>query len=226
MEVETNSMKESVLERWFRYGLDFPDTSSADEHVLNLDSVAVAKEHLAEGSRVEVHRPVGERLYLLPISRAKPPHEISDNFVLSLSQGTIYDVAPAHPLPLSASVYICRRSQSELPTSCRTLQPTALRVIPNPSTYEPFPRPRLDGQPMSGGVDESEGVTIFEGNVPLLTDDDGEAWVAVWIKGANGNAKGWLRGGFEEEGVHEVDHGAHGSCNIFMRISSCIDGFS
>lgn len=197
--------KERVLEEWFRDGLQFDTATKHEGGTLVLQDTSNVNQILKESELLDIRKPVGENVYLLPIPRdmvAGSGKYQRNNFVLFLSQGSIKPISPAHPLRLSASVHICSNPNSSTSpsTACTILQPTSLRLIPNPAIDRQFPLPHE-------GVDESEGVVVFEGNVPSMRD---EGWVAVWVRDGSGDERGWVRGGFEKEGVVEVKVGKYG----------------
>ena len=203
-----------ILDFWFRDALEFPDVPAVNPMSLDLEASSSMNEFLEEGASLQVQKPVAEHVYLLPVPRSKGvTGSLSDyhNFVLYLSRGTIDPVSPSHPLPLSASIYICSRHQSSSTTPvCTPLHPTSLRLIPDPPTDKPFPELMNHSDKSGGGVDESEGVVVFEASVSSVTSNDGDSWVAVWLKNANGGERGWVNGGFETEDVEELQFGKYG----------------
>jgi hypothetical protein len=123
-------------------------------------------------------QPHGARTYLLPIPAARPA-----KFVLFVSQGSVPPVAPQKSISLTASVFACGgRGADEV--RCSAQKPDVLKLIPSPITGRPFPIPKE-------GTDESEGVVLFEADVPAGSSSK---WVAVRME--NGEGAGWIIGGF------------------------------
>jgi hypothetical protein len=73
-----------------------------------------------------------------------------------------------------------------------------LRLIPNPPADGHFPSPEE-------GADESEGVVLYEADIPTHGE---KYWVGVHIDGAAGS--GWIVGGYSPGEVIENDSGALG----------------
>ncbi|KAJ7853872.1 PGAP1-like protein-domain-containing protein [Mycena leptocephala] len=142
------------------------------------EGLTVGPETLPEGMHLVLKQPHGARTYLLPIPAARPA-----KFVLFVSQGSVPPVAPQKPISLTASVFACGgRGADEV--RCSTQKPDVLKLIPSPITGRPFPIPKE-------GTDESEGVVLFEADVPAGSSSK---WVAVRME--NGEGAGWIIGGF------------------------------
>ncbi|KAL1734367.1 PGAP1-like protein-domain-containing protein [Schizophyllum commune] len=176
----------AVLDQWLRDGHTLPA-----ELPLQEDLALAEGNHdiLPTGAPLVLTQPRGSKTYLLPI-----PADINHRrFVLYVSQGSVLQVSPQKPLPLRASVYRCSSSSDGTPSSCTSLPPTTLKLIPNPILGKPFPVP-------SEGTDESEGVVLYEAEVdtPEAEIDytgDSPQWIAVNVEDADG--RGWVVGGWE-----------------------------
>ncbi|KAH9988205.1 PGAP1-like protein-domain-containing protein [Russula vinacea] len=110
---------------------------------------------------------------------------------LDLSQET-YAVLPSGPLTLrdlrkARAVNLVPVPEANHPIKLWPMywHPTALKLIPNPSPEKPFPAPHE-------GVDESEGVVVFEAALPEHSNK--HRWVAV-VYTAN-EERGWILGDF------------------------------
>ncbi|KAH7918352.1 PGAP1-domain-containing protein [Leucogyrophana mollusca] len=186
-----------ILDRWLRDGHILPPAadSSPDAFVPDESSYEI----LPEDMHLVLKNPRGSRMYLLPALTGS-------QFVLYVSQGTIPPVSPQNAISLRASVYFCVRyppasSASHPPLSCSLLPPTKLQLLPNPIRGKPFPVP-------NEGSDESEGVVLFEGDVPLIPLGAEEAWIGVDVDGADDG--GWVVGGFDEGRAVANDVGLFG----------------
>jgi hypothetical protein len=99
-------------------------------------------------------------------------------------------MAPHHPSSLSVTFYLCfsttnaPHDPSSRPT-CEEWPATTLKLIPNASPEKLFPVPHE-------GVDESEGVVVFEAALPEL--EDKHRWVAVAY--TTNDERGWIVGDF------------------------------
>lgn len=183
----------NILDTWLRDGNRLPSTVPAFQHDLSLLDAATY-ETLPVNTHLVLNNPRAARTYLLPFST------FSAKFVLYLSQGSIPPVSPQHAGSLRASVHLChRRASSEppivdgsqpssVPLICAILPPTVLKLIPNPMPGKPFPVP-------DEGSDESEGIVVFEADIP--PPNSGDAWLAVHIEGASGS--GWVVAGFTSQ---------------------------
>ena len=96
------------------------------------------------------------KLYAHPLPQEEQRTAV---FVLYASQGSISPISPHKPLPFRATVRLCRHWGSN-DVSCSPLVPKTLKLIPHPLPNSAFPVP-------DEGVDESEGVALFEADVPL-----------------------------------------------------------
>lgn len=168
----------TTLDTWLRDGNNLPSRIPSGGNLVLQDPSSF--DTLPIGQALGLTGPRSSHTYLLPVPDA------STKFVLYVGKGAILPVAPQDSGTLGASVYACHRpSGSVLPPICGEFPPTALKLVPNPITGQPFPVP-------DEGSDESEGVVVFEGYLPPHLSDD--TWAAVRIEGASGT--GWVAGGF------------------------------
>jgi hypothetical protein len=139
--------------------------------------------------RLVLKNPHGSEMYLLPFPKASTSTSVL-KVVLFVSQGSIPPVSPKNPIPLQVTVFYCASSPvlEEAGPICNSLQPSSLKLIPNPAPGKPLPVP-------DEGSDESEGVVLYEADVPVLDDESaGKRWLGVRI--ANADGRGWVVGGF------------------------------
>ncbi|KAK7049752.1 GPI inositol deacylase [Paramarasmius palmivorus] len=170
-----------VLDKWLRDGHSLPllepGSSSTDITELSEDDTP---DFLPAGIPLTLKQPRGSRTYLLPVM-ASPSLE---HFVLFVSQGSIPPVAPQHPNSLQVSVKLCTQ-QNGGAIQCNRLTPSVHKLIPNPVPGKTFPVPHE-------GSDESEGVVLFEADVPSPSNAE-QTWIAVHTIRAEGD--GWVLGG-------------------------------
>ena len=103
---------------------------------------------------------VPEATYLVPVLATVS----ATRFVAYVSEGSVLSVGPHHSSSLSVSFYLCSSMSDDAYSSspvCEELHPSSLKLIPNPSPEKPFPVPHE-------GIDESEGVVIFNAALPEL----------------------------------------------------------
>ncbi|KAJ7498547.1 PGAP1-like protein-domain-containing protein [Mycena latifolia] len=163
-----------ILDRWLRDGHALPPLP-----VVGLpDGLTTSPEILPEDMHLVLKNPHGSRTYLLPIPAARPA-----KMVLFVSQGSIPPVSPQKPLSLTTSVFLCD-STANSDISCDTYRPSVLKLIPSPILGRPFPIPKE-------GSDESEGIALFEADIPSGSPS---RWVGVRME--NGQGEGWITGGF------------------------------
>jgi glycosylphosphatidylinositol deacylase len=173
-----------VLDRWLRGGHALPsEVNSSPEFLL---SDPDSYEALAEGLPLVLEKPQVARTYVLPITSPQ------SKFLLFVSQGSIPPVSPQNPLPLQADVSYCRRHTPSSFPSCESLVPTTLKLIPNPTPGQTFPVPHE-------GSDESDGVVLYEAEIPVTYNVEEGSWIGVRIAHADG--RGWVVGGFSEDQV-------------------------
>jgi glycosylphosphatidylinositol deacylase len=170
-----------VLDRWLRDGHLLPPTSVGGAEVGLKEG---EYEVLPEDMHLVLRRPLGKRTYLLPVTSADDVED-ARTFVLFVSQGSVSDVSPHHALNLRATVQLCTQSHADASVVCTPLTPTTLKLLPSPIPGKPFPVP-------DEGSDESEGVVLFEAQVPRRV----EGWVGVSVD-AGGDGGGWVVGGFD-----------------------------
>lgn len=168
----------NILDTWVRDGHILPPGySTTSTGLLELQSgdytVLPANLHLT------VRNPTGSHVYLLPVvPDSTSPGSSYQKIILYLSQGSIPPTSPQNPLPLRASIFICHDR-----STCSPLQASTLKLIPNAFPGRPFPVP-------DEGSDESEGVVVFEANVPV---EDG---THIAVKMEHGDGRGWIVAGF------------------------------
>ncbi|EGO27744.1 hypothetical protein SERLADRAFT_461709, partial [Serpula lacrymans var. lacrymans S7.9] len=166
--------KAVVLDKWLRDGHILPPVASPRVEI-GLDDPAFY-EMLPEDTHLVLKSPRGTRMYLLPVISSTIS---SSKFILYVSQGSILPVSPQKALLLHASVYFCwsssRLSETNASISCTTLHPTTLKLVPNPAPGMPFPTP-------DEGSDESDGVVVFQADIPPLPEGVDNAWVGVRVE--------------------------------------------
>ncbi|KAL1738629.1 PGAP1-like protein-domain-containing protein, partial [Schizophyllum fasciatum] len=171
--------KAGVLDRWLRDGHTLPAGLLPPEDMALVEG---QYEVLPEGVTLVLDRSRGSQTYLLPV----PASGGTRRFVLYVSQGSILQLSPQKPLPLHATVYRCSSNMGDsTPSSCTSLPPATLKLIPNPVPGKSFPVP-------NEGTDESEGVVLFEAEVDV--DERAARWIAVSVQHADG--RGWVVGGW------------------------------
>ncbi|EKM59762.1 uncharacterized protein PHACADRAFT_85765 [Phanerochaete carnosa HHB-10118-sp] len=166
----TSTERAAVLDTWLHDGQTLPFGYPSSAPPLSLE----AAEFLPVDLRLELRNPAGSRTYVLPVPGSSPPGQ---KFLLYVSQGSIPPTAPHNPLPLHVSIYSCDSRDT-----CQPLQPSILKLMPSPQPGRPFPVP-------DEGSDESEGVVVFEAELPLSCSN-----VAVKMEYADG--RGWVVGDF------------------------------
>jgi hypothetical protein len=175
-----------VLDRWLRDGRSL---LPAPGHPARLDLSQEGYTVLPSGPLVlrDLRKP--RAVYLAPVPEANH----LTRFVAYVSEGSVLSVAPHHPSSLSVTFYLCS-SSTDTPhdtssrPACEEWHPTNLKLIPNASPGKLFPIPHE-------GVDESEGVVVFEAVLP--DHDDKYRWVAVAY--TTNEERGWILGGFEQD---------------------------
>ncbi|KIK96129.1 hypothetical protein PAXRUDRAFT_139136 [Paxillus rubicundulus Ve08.2h10] len=183
-----------VLDRWLRDGHLLPPTLEGGPEV-NLEEGEF--EVLPEDMHLVLQRPLGKRTYLLPVTSAGDVED-ERTFVLFVSQGSISNVSPYHALNLRADVQLCAQSPADAGVVCIPLIPTTLKLLPSPIPGKPFPAP-------DEGSDESEGVVLFEAQVPRGVG----GWVGVSVD-AGEDGGGWVVGGFDRRRDVESEIGLLG----------------
>ncbi|KAG6335296.1 hypothetical protein ID866_3800 [Astraeus odoratus] len=216
----TADARSAVLDRWLRDGRLLPPVPEGQ----NTDTVALDQgtyETLPDGMHLVLKSPREKRTYLLPVMPASQGGENhrQSTFVLFVSGGAISGIAPHHARDLRASVQFCVSPSEAEPGErpmplCKPLQPTTLKLLPNPLPGRPFPVP-------DEGSDESEGIVLFEGEVPAGVD----GWVGISVD-ASGQNEGWVVGGFHTREAVESDIGLAGGykppgCRSVKVMTSC-----
>ncbi|KAJ7693919.1 GPI-inositol-deacylase [Mycena rosella] len=165
----------AVLDRWLRDGHALPPLPE-----LGVPAGLTGSPEVLPGEmHLVLRRPQGARTYLLPVPAARPA-----KMVLFVSQGAIPPVAPQKPLALNAAVFLCdSNGGASDDVRCETFRPSVLKLIPSPIPGRPFPIPKE-------GSDESEGIVLFEGDIP-----SGSAGKWVGVRMENGQGEGWITGG-------------------------------
>jgi hypothetical protein len=169
----TPDTRAQTLDNWLRDGRFLP--TGAQPQSTTTEAI---HQVLPEDEHLLLKEPKGFHTYILPTPSGSRP-----KFVLFVSQGSIGSVSPTTPFPLQVRVSQCKGPVDGAPMDCRLLQPTSLRLVPNPIPEKAFPMPHE-------GVDESEGVIVFEADVDT-------PFVCVTIEGGNG--QGWVAGGFTNQ---------------------------
>lgn len=193
-----------VLDKWLRDGHSLPPAESGHVDLgLTLTDPATY-EVLPANTHLVLKKPQGSRAYLLPLplSDQTAPSTVPGlaKLVLYVSQGSIPPVSPQNMVSLQVSVFSCMSSPSSSEDkfiACTFKKPTAHRLMPNPVPGHPFPVP-------NEGSDESEGVVLFEADIPMFESEE-TRWVAVRVEGASG--AGWVVGGFEKSEPVKNDAG-------------------
>ncbi|KAL0950184.1 hypothetical protein HGRIS_010177 [Hohenbuehelia grisea] len=188
------SQRTDILSRWLRDGHSLQPSTLEGSKRFSLSPSDF--EVLPDGTQAVLKHPRVEkpRSYLLPI-----PSVDSDGgskFLMFVSQGAVGRIAPQNAVALRVSVGTCRPSEAGVTDSatvstldCRSLPPVVLKLIPNPVPGKTFPVPHE-------GTDESEGVVLFEADIPgAQKSDQGDRYVSVTIESADG--RGWVVGGFK-----------------------------
>lgn len=202
--------KAIILDQWLRDGHTLPHTATSSENEVTLVDQATY-EVLPSNMPLILKDPRGSRTYLLPIPKKGSSSNSSATLVLYVSQGSIPPISPQNPIPLQVTVSICTGSPAVGGTGprCTTKDPTSLRLIPNPNTDTTFPVP-------DEGTDESEGVVLYEADVPEFDDTDVERWIGVHVADADG--RGWVAGGFAQKEVTSSTSGLF--CKIILMYST------
>ena len=188
----------AILDRWFRDGSSrLPVVGSPAPLELNQTTSYTI---LPPGPVALQSLRGPEATYLVPV-----PETVSAmRFVAYVSEGSVLSVGPHHSSSLSASFYLCSSMSDDAYSSspvCEELHPSSLKLIPNPSLEKPFPVPHE-------GVDESEGVVVFEAVLSERKGDE-HRWVAVAY--STNEARGWILGDFVENEPTMKQFNVHGA---------------
>ncbi|KAF7970245.1 hypothetical protein HWV62_24492 [Athelia sp. TMB] len=172
-----------TLDTWLRDGNHLPHSLPSRDGLLLDDPTSF--DILPIGHSLAIKSPRSTHAYLFPVPDG------SSKFVVYVEKGAILPVAPQNSGSLRVSVYGCSRpSGSNLPPTCNSVSPAALKLIPNPTPGKPFPVP-------DEGFDESEGVVAFEADIQPSSSYD--VWASVHIESAG--KTGWIAGGFVADNV-------------------------
>lgn len=193
--------KARALDKWLRDGPTLPRMPIEENGFLLRDPTAY--ETLPPDMHLVLKSPRGSRTYLLPVPAPATTH-LPVKIIILVSQGSIPPVSPQSPFPLTIAVNLCVRSSSlATPFDCEQVQPIVHKLIPNPVSDKIFPIP-------DEGSDESEGVVLFEADVPLGSGNGLPRWIAVRMDDADG--RGWVVGGFSTGGVITNTVSTFGEC--------------
>ena len=195
-----------ILDRWLRDGRLFMPTP---EHPGRLDMDRESYAVLPSGPFILRDFREARAVYLAPVPEANHPIR----FVGYVSEGSVLSIAPHHPSSLSVTFYLCSSSANtpHNPSTrpvCEDLHPTTLKLIPNASPEKPFPVP-------DEGVDESEGVVVFEAALP--ENNDQHRWVAVAY--TTNEERGWILGNFVQDEPIVRRLSVHGTSLFLSTIS-------
>lgn len=186
--------RKEVLGTWLRDGHNLPPTTQEHAEISSSFELSDHNSYDVIPPNLQlVRKPVGSRVYLLPtpsIANGTSPAKLS----VLVGKGSIAPVSPQSRHTLQVSVYICSPTKegSDSPR-CSSLEPTALKLLPKPIPGEPFPRPRFDSDPSSGGTDESDGVVLYEAEIMQSRGK----WVGIKVD--NGEGEGWVVAGFNHK---------------------------
>jgi GPI inositol-deacylase len=175
-----------ILDRWLRDGRSLSPTP---RHPARFDLSQESYAVLPSGPFVLRNLRKSGAVYLAPVPEANHPIR----FVAYVSEGSVLSMAPHHPSSLSVTFYLCSSTTNtpDDPSSrpaCEEWHPATLKLIPNASPERLFPVPHE-------GVDESEGVVVFEAALPK--SDSKHRWVAVAY--TTNEERGWIVGDFVQD---------------------------
>lgn len=190
----STSERMEVLDTWIRDGHKLPSgLQGYQESNSNLDRLDNAPYEIIPSHIQLVRKPTGSSLYLVPV-----PSTINGTSTARLSvlvgKGSIATVPVHVQHGFKVSIYICSETKegNSVPR-CSPLRPTTLKLLPKPIPGELFPRPRSSSDPSSGGVDESDGVVLYEAEV----EPSFGRWIGV--KADNGGDDSWVVAGFNQK---------------------------
>ncbi|KAG9105118.1 GPI inositol deacylase [Ceratobasidium sp. 392] len=168
MAVAKPDFRGAILDRWFA---GIPNQSASHQGAVPQPTASATK---VSEARLSLNRlPVGISVYHFPITDDRR------SLTVMLARGRISGVAPEKDVLSEATVDVCEDNQ-KLGAVCRPAITTHVRLVPNPTAHEPFPVP-------GEGVDESEGVVVWEGALA----DAHYGYFAVTIK-STGDVGSWL----------------------------------
>ena len=206
---KTLEARATAMDKWLRDGLDVPPPPQLPLEALPTHGDAFYS--VPPNQHLLVREPSGSASYLVPTPSA-PENQASTVFVLYVSQGSVPPISPQRPLPFRTTIRLCRNWGST-DVSCSALVPSTLKLIPHPIPNSPFPVP-------DEGVDESEGVVLFEADVPLGPKQH----VVVTVE--DGDKRGWVFGGFADREPLKVDVGLPSQYMPHLPRLSCLNQFS
>jgi hypothetical protein len=194
-----------ILDRWLRDGRSLSPTPESPARLeLTRENYVV----LPPGSFVlrDLRKP--KAVYLAPVPEASHPIR----FVAYVSEGSVLSIAPHHPFSLSVTFYLCTSPfddpyDASSPPACEEWHPTNLKLIPNTSPERPFPVPHE-------GVDESEGVVVFEAVLP--EHDHQHRWVAITY--STDEERGWILGDFVNDRPITTKIGVRGTWRFKVQL--------
>ena len=193
----TPSERGVILDRWLRDGSS-PIPALGDPAPLYLNQTNYTV--LPPGPFILRDLRGPSAVHLVPV-----PETDLGRFMAYVSEGSVLSVGPYHSSSLSVSFYICSSMADDaysLPPTCEPLpRRLSLRLIPNPSPEKPFPVPHE-------GVDESEGVVVFEPGLPGRHAGE-HHWIAVAY--STNEERGWILGGFGYSGPIMWKLNVHGT---------------
>jgi glycosylphosphatidylinositol deacylase len=193
----TSAERGAELDRWLRDGRLSPPALGSPAP-LDLNQTSYTLLHPGPVVLRDLRDP--GTTYLAPV----PETDSLTKFVAYVSEGSVLSVGPHHSSSLSVSFYLCSSPSDDAysPTpACEELHLSSLKLIPNPSPEKVFPVPHE-------GVDESEGVVVFEAALPGRNGDENR-WVAVAY--STNEERGWLLGGFVEDEPTVKQFNVHGT---------------
>lgn len=188
----TNHDISRILDHWFRDGI-----RPAIFEVEGTGDAAAAIKHPIPASEetlpLIIKAPFGFHTYKLTVPNDHHHNRIR-NLVVYFSQGSILSVSPADPLSLKMSVHLCKNkvvpdTLEDPAPICELVEPSLLRLIPNPDADKTFPVPHE-------GVDESDGVVLFTAHLRPRHDEFSDEWIQVEVQ--SDTTKGWAVAKIEE----------------------------
>ncbi|KAG9104891.1 GPI inositol deacylase [Ceratobasidium sp. 370] len=171
----------AILDRWFA---GIPDQSASRRRIAPSSTASIVK--VTEARLTLSRLPPGTTVYHFPITTNRR------RLVVMLARGRISGVAPEKAVLSEATVDVCKDDR-RLGAVCKPVITEFVRLVPNPPAHEPFPLP-------GEGVDESEGVVVWEGT----TVEAQNGYFAVMVK-STGDDGSWLVAGLEPiDAVDEI----------------------
>lgn len=168
----------AILDRWFA------GTASQDAPRRIISPGSNPPITISTGRLVLNPLPSKTTIYHLPIT---PTHA---RLVVMLARGRIAGVAPEKDVLTDVTIDLCESDQAD--GGCKPIVPKSVRLVPNPPIHGPFPLP-------GEGIDESEGVVVWEGEG---TGAHG-AYFAVTVASTGGSGS-WLAAALESSDSADV----------------------